>query len=338
MKHTFRAMVALGIVTILAGCPPTTEPPTAEPPDTGPPAEQEAEEDWPRTFIDALDEEVTVQRPPQRVVSLSTGISEAIFAMGAGDRLVGRTRFVDSPPEALDVPVVGGMIDASLEAIVAQEPDLVLTVRGTPRDVVTSIRRTGVPVIAHDPTTVAEVIAMIRDVGRYLGVEKQAEDLARRLSERVAAVVQRAKQRAQRQGRPSLLFLIEPDPVFVAGEGHFVDDMIYLAGGVNAALLVEGVNGGQWPSLSLEAVVELDPDIIVTALENDDGQPIDGAEKLSKMAGWGELDAVRDGRVYTVDPDLAVRAGPRLIDALERMDEIVQDALNGGGGDGPGSP
>lgn len=330
MRRIALIVIAAALVG-LCGCPRDAGSPARQP--VEPPAPSAGDADtgaWPRTFKDDLGETVTLAEPPERVISLSTGMTEAIFAMGAGARLVGRTDFCEYPPAVRDVPSVGGMTSPSLEAIVAREPDLVVTVRGTPQDVMTSIRRTGVPVIARDPTTVAEVIAMIRDLGRYLGVEEDANALADRLSRRVEAVTRSVQMRAHRQGRPSVLFVIELDPVFVAGEGHFVPDMIELAGGVNATALLHGAEGDQWPNLSLEAVVELDPDVIVTAIEDDEGEPVDGAALLADRPGWRDLDAVQGGRVYSLDPDLAVRAGPRLIDALERMAQIIEDALAGG--------
>lgn len=328
MKRTSRSLALITIVTtavILTGCPsePPPTPVEAPPPDEAP--------DWPRTFTDATGETITLDAPPERVVSLSTGFTEAIFAMGAGDRLVGRVSFADYPPEARQVPLVGGVTDPSLEAIVEQEPDLVLTVRGTPRDVVDSIRRAGIPVIARDPTSIEEVLDCIRDIGRYLGVETDANQLAGDLAARVAAVAERGERIAIRPGRASVLFIVALDPVFVAGEDHFVDDMIWTAGGINAGSLLNGRNGGQWPSLSMEAIVELNPDIIVVAmmLEEELGA-MDEDEIFEGRPGWGSLSAVQGRRVYTINPDTALRAGPRLIDALERMEEIVAEVAVGG--------
>ncbi|MGI5819340.1 MAG: ABC transporter substrate-binding protein [Armatimonadota bacterium] len=315
---------------MIAGCPPAPPPMTPEEP-----SPSDELDGWPRTFTDALGEEVTLEQPPRRIVSLSTGFAEAIFAMGAGERLVGRVTFADYPPEIQQVPAVGGMIDASLEAIVAQEPDLVLTVRGTPREVVDSIRRAGIPVIARDPTSIDEVIECIRDIGRYLGIEEDADELADGLSTRVEAVRERGDALASGQGRPSVLFVVGLDPVFVAGPEHFVDDMIFQAGGINAGALVTGESAGQWPSLSMEAVVELSPDIVVIAMmDQEDWAEIDDGRRLADQPGWGRLSAVEGGRVFTLDPDLAVRAGPRLIDALEQMAEIIEDAVAGGPRDG----
>ena len=331
MKPRLHTALALPLIALIAGCPGQVE----TPPD-GAPAHPVAEEhalegDWPRVFANALGGEITLDRPPRRVVSLSTGITETIFALGAGDRLVGRLSLSTYPPEVLDVPEVGGLVDPSLEAIVAREPDLVVTERGTPRDFIDAVEGVGIPVIAYDPTSIPEVISMIREVGRLLGVGAEAGELAGDLESRIATVKARGDALGRGQGRPSALLLVALDPVYAAGEGHFVDDMIYLAGGVNAGSLVPGSNAAQWPSLSMEAVVELDPDIVVIAMmHHEDWSTFDAGEEFRDRPGWKDLSATRGGRVYTIDPDLAVRAGPRLIDALEQMADIIEDAVAGG--------
>lgn len=328
----------LTALALLTGCA-REEPSPITPPGPAPEVQQseqtDAASDWPRTFSSALGEEVRLETPPERVISLSTGFTEAIFAMGAEELLVGRVTFADYPPETSEVPTIGDMISPSLEAIVEKEPDLVLTVRGTPRDVLDSIRRAGVPVIARDPTSVDEVVACIRALGRYLGRESDANELADGLAARAGAVEEKGKALATGQGRPSVLFIVGLDPVYVAGEEHFVDDMIEKAGGINAATLVDGINGDQWLNLSMEAVVEVNPDVIVVAMmHKEDWEAIDPAGVFEGKPGWEDLSAVRGGRVYKINPDIAVRAGPRLFDAMEQMEQILRDAVGGGPGDG----
>lgn len=319
-------VIAAIAVLMVGGCPEPDTEPSLPVEDTQPPAAA----DWPRTFTDALGEEVTLQQPPQRVVCLSTGFTEAIFAMGAGDRLVGRVIFAEYPPEVLEVPSVGGMIDPSLEAIAELEPDLLLTERGTPQDVIESIRRAGVPVLAQDPKSVDEVLWCIREIGRYLGVEDDANALADQLEARAEAATERGNAIASGEGRPSVLFVVSIEPVFVAGTGHFVDDMIDRAGALNAATLMDETSQDQWPSLSLEAIVELDPDIVVIAMMlEEELSEVGGVEAFADRPGWSELPAVKEGRIYTINPDWAVRAGPRLFDAMEQMVEIVESGLSG---------
>lgn len=310
----------------LAGCRHATPvaPPEVEPP--GP-----AAAGWPRSFTDDLGQTVTLPAPPRRIVSIAPGFTETIFALGEGARLVGRCDFCYYPKEALDVPSVGGMTTPSIEAIVGLAPDLVLAVRGVPPEVTDSLRGAGLKLIALDPQTVDELIASVRTLGRILGAEDRAEALAEEMEARRDAVAARAEEVFGTRPRPSVLFLVGLDPVFAAGPGSFVDDMIRIAGGVNAVAQADGAPG-PWPQLSLEAIVDLDPDIIVGALEGHGEAQEHLLQVLRERSGWRELSAVRQGRVYPVNPDLTVRTGPRIMDGLELLAEIIQGQVEEGDG------
>ena len=286
----------------LAGCRHATPvaPPEVEPP--GP-----AAAGWPRSFTDDLGQTVTLPAPPRRIVSIAPGFTETIFALGEGARLVGRCDFCYYPKEALDVPSVGGMTTPSIEAIVGLAPDLGLAVRGVPPEVTDSLRGAGLKLIALDPQTVDELIASVRTLGRILGAEDRAEALAEEMEARRDAVAARAEEVFGTRPRPSVLFLVGLDPVFAAGPGSFVDDMIRIAGGVNAVAQADGAPG-PWPQLSLEAIVDLDPDIIV-------GHRGHGRQDISSgapRAQVGRNSAVRQA-CLPVNPDNGAR-GPRIMD------------------------
>ncbi len=333
--HARAAILAAAILAaaiLVGGCerPPESPPGPLTPLDR--PAAAEDESEWPRTFNDDLGGEVTLDGPAERVVSIAPGLTEAIFALDAEDRLVGRSDFCYYPPEALKVPSVGGTVNPSVEAVVGLEPDLVLVIRGTPTEVIESLRGAGLNVMAHGPSTLSEVIEDVRALGRYLGIESRADRLADELARRRDAVAGRGRAMLTGGRRPTVLFVVEVEPVFAAGPGSFVHDMIELSGGAN---VVAGSGGevSPWPQLSLEAVVDLDPDIIVAALEGHTGEA--GAlAMLRDRDGWRELTAVQKRRVFDVDPDLMVRSGPRLIDGLERMAEIVRQVAGGEPADG----
>ena len=223
------------------------------------------------------------------------------------------------------------MTTPSIEAIVGLAPDLVLAVRGIPPEVTDSLRGAGLKLIALDPQTVDELIASVRTLGRILGAEDRAEALAEEMEARRDAVAARAEEVFGTRPRPSVLFLVGLDPVFAAGPGSFVDDMIRIAGGVNAVAQADGAPG-PWPQLSLEAIVDLDPDIIVGALEGHGEAQEHLLQVLRERSGWRELSAVRQGRVYPVNPDLTVRTGPRIMGGLELLAEIIQGQVEEGDG------
>jgi len=278
---------------------------------------------WPRTFTDDLGAQVTLERAPERVVSVAPDLTEIIFAIGEGQRLVGVSDFCDYPPEAADKEKVGNLTGPSVETILSLQPDLVLVVRGVSSEVIDSLRAAGIKVVGKDPGSLAEVIEMVREVGRMLGGESAAGKLAGEMAARRRQVEERAAEYVRRQGRPRVLFLISLEPVFVAGPGSFANDLIRLAGGQN----VVGEGGEEvnrpWPQYSLEKIVAQDPDLIIAALDGHTEQAGSLAERMSKDPGWQGLKAVQQGRVHEVDPDLFLRVGPRLLDGLEELADIV---------------
>jgi len=320
-------LLLAALIAPLAGCRRDTSPvaPVASPPATTP-------QGWPRSFIDDLGQTVTLPAPPQRIVSVAPGFTETIFALGEGARLVGRCDFCYYPPEAQEVRSVGGMTTPSIEAIVGLAPDLVLAVRGVPPDVTDSLRGAGLKLIALDPQTVDGLTASVRTIGAILGAEQRAEALAEEMQARRDAVSARAQEVFAMRPRPSVLFLVGLDPVFAAGPASFVDDMIRVAGGTNVVAQAGG-DPGPWPQLSLEAIVDLDPDIIVAALEGHGEQQERLLPVLRERSGWRELTAVRDGRAYPVDPDLTVRTGPRIMDGVDILAAIIQQPTAEGEGD-----
>ncbi len=319
MRTVSIAILCISALPVLFGCPGPPRAVRRVPADApGAPVAG-----WPRSFVDDLGVEVTLSAPPMRIVSLAPGFTETLFAIGAGDRVVGRTDFCDAPPAALEIESVGGLVTPSIEKIVSLEPDLVLVIRGTPADVVDALRRAGLPVIARDMHTLSDVLAGIRDVGRYLGMESEADALGDELEARRAAVVQQTESLFAARARPEVLLLVSIKPIFAAGEQSFAGDIIALAGGENAAGGPELADAGPWPQLGLEAIIDRDPDILVLAWEHHHAGEALSADELAETPGWRELSAVRNGQVYEVDPDPLSRAGPRVVDALEQLARII---------------
>ena len=317
-RNQLFAVVIAAAMTLIVGCR------DAAPPATSVIADSSDQTGWPRVFTDDLGVEITLDMPPQRIVSISPGMTEIIFALGEGDRLVGVTDFCDYPPEAAETERIGGMTNPSIEKIVGLDPDLTLIARGAPIEVVKALRAAGLPVIGKSAATLADVIDQVRDIGEYLGVEEQAAGMADGLERRRSAVSQQAEGLYPDDDGPSVLMIIGLEPVFVAGPGSFVDDMIELCGGRN----VVGGEGEEqvsaWPQYSLERIVEHDPEIILSALgghEMDEGGTL---ARLRGLAGWSELTAVKRGRVHDIDGDIMLRTGPRLLDGLEDTARLIQ--------------
>lgn len=266
------------------------------------------------SVIDDLGQEVVLARPPGRIVSLAPGHTETLFALGAGDRVVGVTVHGDWPPPARWLPRVGGFGEVDLEAVLSLRPDLVLAAGLQSAGAVPALRRLGVPTFVLEPTRLEEVLDGIRRVGRLVGAEEAGDGLADRLSSRLAGL----RASVATASRPRVFFELSED-LFTVGPGSFLHDLIRAAGGDNIA----GEAGRPYPRLSAEAVIASDPEVILLA----DHPAGVGIDDVKARPGWAGITAVRRGRVLEVDDvDVLNRPGPRVVDGLE----FLVRALHGG--------
>lgn len=257
--------------------------------------------------------------PPERIVSLAPSLTETLFAVGAGPRVVAVTDLCDFPPAARGLPKVGGLTSANLhlERVVAARPDLVLSVGLNQEEAVAALSRLGlrVEVVPTDEGGLAEVVAAARRVGELTGRAAAGERVAGELERRLAAV-DRALAGLPRTARPRVFYEVWDRPLMTAGPNSFLGELVERAGGANVFADVSG----RWVQVSPEAVLARDPEVILTAAR--DGGPA-GVDDFAARAGWSGIDAVAAGRVYLVDGNLVSRPGPRVVEALERVAAIL---------------
>jgi iron complex transport system substrate-binding protein len=257
---------------------------------------------------------------PERIVSLGPNLTEILFDLGLGDRVAGVTRFCDWPPATRSKPEVGGYTNPSLEAIVALRPDLVvMTDEGTPRGIHDRLVRLGIPVCVFRARRLAELPGALREFGAAVGAGRAAETRAATLEKALRHFAARARVRSGdiRTG----LFIIQPEPLMVAGPGTVVDDAMTVLGLRNIA----AGTGLPYPKLSVEEVFRRSPDVIFIGR----GSMTD-ASASSLLKQWKGLPAVRKGRVYVVGETL-YRLSPRLLEGMEEMDRLLE---RGGGNAG----
>jgi len=249
---------------------------------------------------------------PARVISLAPNLTEVLFALGAGGRVVGVTRYDDHPPEVLSLPRVGGFTDPSLEAILALRPDLVLCVPNAGnRQTMETVGRLGVPVLVLPAETLEDVFLAISTLGNALDRRPAAAALAADMRRRVAAVQARVRGRT----RPAVLLVYGHRPLIGAGAQTFADALIELAGGRN----VLAGSAIRYPSLPMEEVLRLAPEVILDA-------SMSAPASDAALAGWARfsvLPAVRDRRIHVVDSALWFRPGPRIVLGLEEMARLL---------------
>jgi iron complex transport system substrate-binding protein len=262
---------------------------------------------------DALDRTVTLPAPPRRIVTIFASNTEMIAALGLADRIVGIEAYTRYPPEVLGKPLVGGRLGFSADAVVQQRPDLVVVTpaRQAANQLVDPMERIGVPIIVLQQRNVAEVIANIRLLGRATGVPDRGEDLAAQLETRIGAVARRVENLA----RPRTIMItgrIGNGLLLVARPTTYTGDAVILAGGRfgldGSALLAQ---------VSPEAVLNADPDVLLFAGNQRD------LEELIARPGWKDMHAVRTKRAYAVSRAELLIPGPRTIDGIEHLAELV---------------
>ena len=318
-RSASRSALMVALVALLTSCGPATEPPR----NAAPQAMPAQTATFPMAVSDDAGRRVQVKAEPKRIVSAAPSTTEILFALGLSERVAAVTTFCNYPEAAKAKPKVGGL-RLNLEAVAAQEPDLVLAVRGTPPDVIAGLEALDVPVIVLNPPDFGGVLSNITLVGRVTGAGAAAERLTSDMQQRWDAVAEKAKAAIR---KPRVLYEVDATDaaaVSTAGPGTFIDAMITAAGGVNVMAAL--TPGQQYPKVSAEAVLQANPEIIILG-DSPFGQ---SAETLSRRPGWNAVTAVQRGAIVAVtqnDADVLSRAGPRLVEGLELIAKAVQPEL-----------
>jgi iron complex transport system substrate-binding protein len=246
----------------------------------------------------------------QRVVSLAPNLTETIYALGLDAKLAGDTTYCDTPPAAKEKPHIGSAQEPSLEAIVALHPDLVLATTSINRaETADALLKIGVPVYTSAPHTLSGMLSSTATIADLLGASEQGATLVARLQKRLDAL-----QAALRdQPLAHVLFVVWEDPLISIGQNTFIADALRWAGA--ESIIVASQN---WPQVSLEEVVRLQPDYIVLTSDHLAAETHEHVNNLRDRPTWRELRAVEAGRVVMASDEFT-RPSPGLVDAIESL-------------------
>jgi iron complex transport system substrate-binding protein len=280
---------------------------------------------------------------PKRIVSLSPSNTEILFAVGAGDRVVGVTDHCNYPDElesrvsSGETVRVGGYWDPSVETIVSLKPDLVLvsTAKCTVKTnnckikcsrrcektvtVANKLKSLGINVVILAPHSLDDVLTDILSVGTATGTATEAKALADNLRQRINSVVMVSKTISN---QPKVYFEVWNDPYISVNQKTWIGNIIQLAGGKN----VFAESATEWPLLSSEDIVEQNPDVLVFPVISGVPRFWGSFDDVKKRQGWNDISAVKEGRLYEVERDLISRPGPRLVESLELLGKIISSA------------
>lgn len=271
-----------------------------------------------RTVTDVTGNTLEVPEKLERVVALSPNDCEIIYALGAGDLLVGRGEYCNYPEEALEVPSVQSGSEINVEQIIALEPQLlVMSKMDTTPDQIEAIRNAGIAVCMDDETDIAGVYESIRVLGEVFDRDEKAEEIVTGMQDTFAELQEKVK------GKEGSSVYFEVSPLeyglWTTGKDTFMNEIAEMLGLENIFADVSG-----WAEVSEEQVLERNPDYIVT-ITMYFGEGETPVEEIMGRTGWQDVTAVKEGNVYNANSDQISRPGPRLAEAAEMLYDFVYE-------------
>ena len=330
MRITALILAACMLLALLAGCSKqensadtqdgVTLPMTEEQePVVDAPAEEEKDEEESTavTVADMTGREITLEKPADRIVALTASDCEIIYALGAGDKLVGRGEYCDYPAEVMDVPSVQSGYDTNIEQILALEPQvLVMSTMAQSEEQIQQLENAGVKVVVSDAQDIKGVYEAVNMIGKLLGKEKEADLICDAMQMTFDAVSAQVTDDGEEK---TVYFEVSPLEygLWTAGSHTFMDEIAQMLGLKNAFADVEG-----WAEISEEQVLERNPDYIVT-ITMYYGEGPTPVEEIESRAGWENVTAVKNGKILNLQNDELSRPGPRLADGAKALYDFV---------------
>ncbi len=261
-------------------------------------------------ITDDLGNEVELDEAPERIISLAPNITEMLFAVGLGDRVVGITTYCDYPEEAMEVDTIGSITEPNIEAIVSKEPDLIVADGINPMEVIERLQELDMNVAGFYPASVQDTFSAMNRLGLVTGNIEETTEVVNEMESRMNAILDLI---GDRDERPQVFYEIWNEPLTTAGGDNFIDNMISLAGGEN----IGAEAGSGWPQFGLEDLIYLDPEVYISTPHSADHQV--SKEEILNRDNYQVLTAVQEDRVHIIDQDLVSRPSPRLIDGLKAL-------------------
>ena len=330
-------LVALLAFSVMAGCggkkadePANTE--TQEPaateeqtPATEEPAQTEepAEPDTAITVTDMTGRTITLDEPATRVVALSAADCEVLFAIGAGDTLVGRGEYCDYPAQVLDVPSVQSGYDTNIEQIIALEPQvLLMSTMAQTEEQIKALEDAGIKVVVSDAQDIEGVYTAVNMVGTLMGKQAEAENVVTNMKKALAELGEKAAAAPEQEKKPTVYFEVSPLEygLWAAGGGTFMNEVAELLGMENVFADLPA-----WAEISEEQVIERNPDYIVTITMYFGEGPMP-EEEIASRPGWENVSAVANGKILRMDNNELSRPTPRIVDGAQMLYDFVYGA------------
>lgn len=276
---------------------------------------------FPVTVKDSEGIETSIPQEPVRIISLLPSHTEILFAIGAGEQMVGCTTNCDYPAETKELKKVSLSNPGSvnLETLVALKPDLVLLGGDYHQRIREQLAKLKIPVLSFESQSMSEIERSIRGMSRSTGHADEGEKLIQKLQQEVISIQEKVKP-YQKKGRPLVFYRVWDQPLMTAGPTSFIGELIDLAGGDNTFDDVELA----YPQVSEEILIQRNPDVILlprSKKDHTDAKEI--INKLSEQPGWKQMNAIKNKRVYLIEEDFISRPGPRVVQGLQKVAQAL---------------
>ena len=265
------------------------------------------------TVTDDAGRTVTVAQTPHRIISLAPSITEDLFALGLGGKVVGDTTYDNYPPAAVNITKVGGFSSPSIEKIVSLNPDVVFASSLENNTLLSTLSGYGIPTVVLNPTSLTGILNDLSLIGKVTGSTGNSSALVANLTQKMTA------NSISVASHPRVLYLVWYNPIMSAGADTFEGDIIAHAGGINVAQLA---NVSGYGTMSKESIVALNPSVIIA----NSAMNSTAVQQVKSDPALATVDAVKNGKIYILDSDIISRPGPRAFDALEQIAGIIRQA------------
>ncbi len=323
-KVTLLTAVLLSLACLFAGCQKTA--PTTDGDEQAQTEETDGDGDfsvenisagdtsYPLTITDGLGNEVTIEQEPQRIISLSPANTEILYALGAGERVKGRTDYCNYPQEASEVDSIGTYTSPNMELILSLEPEIVFASDYMDDAIRGQVEEAGAKVVVFSANSIASVKDAILQAGQILNLNETAAGITDSMDEQLKGIQETVSGAA-----PKSIF-VDLGDYYSAGPGSLIDDMLQQIGAQN----IVAETGKTWPQLSVESIIEKNPDLYFSLFTS--------PEELRQVPGLGELDCMKEENLLFLEglseeADMIQRPGPRVVDGVRLLAQKIYPEL-----------
>jgi iron complex transport system substrate-binding protein len=258
------------------------------------------------------------QAKPERIVSLAPNITEILFELGLGEKIVAVSNYSDYPLKARKLPKVGSFFKPSAELIVASEPDLIITLWFSQQtQAANTLERMGYNVLTFQIDELKHLKPVITEIGDVTGAEEAAQEL----SSRIESELQTIKELCSNFSKTKVLWVIQTEPIRAVGRRTYINELIELAGGEN----IVGPTPQQYPQIGTESLLTCGAEVIIQSAMSKEDLPKQQRVAEEFWDRYPEIPAVRDKRIYVIDSDTVLRLGPRIGEGLELIAKLLHD-------------